>query len=259
MTDAQSVVQMVHQLAGYPTAFLVAPLVLATFGGARGHRSLGFVFIALMVFLYATGLFLSLTRHEFGTWSYFRNLAFNFFGFSLLLYGYRSIHLYRHPELPRPACLDYQIAWLLTATAIVMLAIAAVRNTPMRVFALVAVAYAIAEWRDIRRGFKPRQILYDRHTRFVLGSFLYVLTVASLVHLGEELTRNTRWLWPTAVGLLLIPLVSSRTNILVRWRRYTTRLAVRSLIAISLVFGGYAMFELATGSARIDGLAMPSR
>lgn len=256
MPDTQLLVETIHQLAGYPTAFLLAPLALATWGGARGHRGIGLAFVSLMCFLYATGLFMSLTRHEFGSWDYFRNLAFNFFGFYALLLAVRSIYLFRHPEVPRPARLDFVMASILTATAVSMLALAVVRNTPMRVIALVALVFTVIEWKELRAGFAPRAVLYARHARYMLTTFLYVLTVASIVHLGDELPRNTRWLWPTALGMLLVPLASSRAPALGRYRRGLVRFSAWAAVAVALSFGAYAMFELATGRAALGGRAM---
>jgi hypothetical protein len=90
MTDA---VELVHRVVGYPFAFLVGPVALATFAGARGHRAAGKTYAIVMTFLYVTGTALTLTRHPWGTWEFGRNVTFNLLGYSLLLHGWRAIWL----------------------------------------------------------------------------------------------------------------------------------------------------------------------
>ncbi len=256
MSQTQHIVELVHQLVGYPTVFLLAPIALLTFGGASGHRSAGLLFVALMVFLYGTGLYMSLTRHEFGTWAYFRNLGFNFFGFYLMLVGLRAMYLYRHPRLPCPVTLDYFLAWVLTMTAAWLFALALVRNTPVRVFAILAIVLTVLEWKEIRRGFTPRGVLYSRHARYILGSFFYVLTVASIVHLGDELSRNAKWLWPTALGVVLVPVLTTRRPALRRFSRRVAKPVSIFLVVMTVSFGAYAIYEISTGRAPIGGQRM---
>lgn len=42
-----------------------------------------------MTFLYVTGTFMTLTGHDWATWEFARNVTFNFFGYSFLIYGCR--------------------------------------------------------------------------------------------------------------------------------------------------------------------------
>ena len=114
MEDLQHTVETIHQTVGYPVVFLLVPAALITFGGKRGHRLFGQIYIACMVFLYCTGTFMTLTRHDWATWEFYRNVVFNFFGFSLLIYGYRAMYLARNFQHPSPQRLDYMLAWLLT-------------------------------------------------------------------------------------------------------------------------------------------------
>ncbi|GJL84029.1 MAG: hypothetical protein DHS20C01_36630 [marine bacterium B5-7] len=243
-------------MVGYPTAFLVAPFALATFGGAKGHRTSGIIFVCLMTFLYVTGLYMSLTRHEFGSWEYFRNLVFNFFGFYLAVLGFRSIYLLRRPNVSCPVRIDYVMASILTGVAVCLITLAVFRNTPVRVLAIVACILTWVEWKELRMGFSPRGVLYARHARYIVAAYLYVLTVASIVHLGDELSRNLKWLWPTMLGFLLIPLISTRHYSLVKHRRKTTRYAVTVLLLIALSFGGYAMYEVVSGQMVIGAQRM---
>ncbi|MCZ7599691.1 MAG: hypothetical protein M5U09_20730 [Gammaproteobacteria bacterium] len=256
MPDTQLLVETIHQLAGYPTAFLLAPLALATWGGARGHRGIGLAFVSLMCFLYATGLFMSLTRHEFGSRDYFRNLAFNFFGFYALLLAVRSIYLFRHPEAPPPCAPGFRDGLHTHG------------NRGVDAGSRRGQEHAHAGTRARRAGlhrdrvegtqgrFRTARRTVCPPRAYMLTTFLYVLTVASIVHLGEELPRNTRWLWPTALGMLLVPLASSRAPALGRYRRGLVRFSARAAVAVALSFGAYAMFELATGRAALGGRAM---
>ena len=251
LLDVQNVVQSGHQLVGYPLAFLVIPLALATYGGVKGHRQIGWAFVGLMCFLYLTGVFMTLTRHDWWTWEFFRNLSFNFLGFSFVLYGYRAMYLFRHPNNPRPTRLDYFLAWMLTLTVAGVFCLAIFKNTPMRVYAIVGIILVVKEWKELRAGFSPRSVLYQRHFRYILAACFYVLTVASIVHLGAELPRNIKWLWPTILGVCLLFLMSSGRPFFARIRRRLTRFSVVTLITVTLLFGAYAMYELAIGVVKI--------
>ena len=63
----QEAAELVHRIVGYPLAFIIGPLAVATFAGKRGHHIVGWTYFVLMTFLYVTGTFLTLTRHDWGT------------------------------------------------------------------------------------------------------------------------------------------------------------------------------------------------
>lgn len=240
-------VELVHRLVGYPLAFLVAPIALASFAGADGHRWSGKLYVALMTFLYVTGTSLTLTRHDWATWEFGRNVVFNLLGYSFLLYGFRSMWLLSHPRTPRPGRLDAVLLGLMVTLVAAMTLLAIPRNTPLRVFSIlgmVLVAIEIREWRD---GFLPAD-LWRRHIRYMLASYFYVLTVVSLVHLRDELAPNARWLWPAALGVAVI-WATGRTRVpglqAVRFRRADAlRWGVLTTLVVGLGFGAYAMFDL---------------
>lgn len=240
-------VVLVHRIAGYPLAFIVAPLALASFAGARGHRGAGRWYVFLMTFLYVSGTSLTLTRHDWGSWEFARNVVFNLFGFSLLFYGFRAMWLMNHPAEPRPVLLDrvllVALAVMVTGTVVVAL----LRNGPMHGIALVGVILLAYEFRDWRRGFTASD-LYRRHIRYMIGSYCYVLTVVSLVHLGDELPRDMRWLWPSLMGVLVIGAsTAARPHLLRRNRARVTRLAMRAALGIALLLGLYVGWELVVG------------
>lgn len=252
MDRIQNLVESVHQAIGYPVAFVLVPVLLATFAGKPGHRIAGWSYLVFMTFLYATGSFLTLTRHDWGTWEFARNVTFNFFGYSLLLYGVRAAYLFHRRDASAPGRIDYGLAVLLTATVIALASVAIWKNTPMRVYTLLGIALVVLEWRDLNLHFQPRTVLYDRHVRFVLGSFFYVLTVASLVHLDDELPRNVKWLWPSVIGVAVIYVMTSRRHYILTRRRWITRsaLAVAGVVAVS--FGVYAVIEFLFGPVNMN-------
>jgi hypothetical protein len=240
----------IHRAVGYPTAFVVGPLALLAFAKPAIHRRWGQVYLYLMSFLYLTGTFFTLTKHEWHTWEFARNLTFNFFGFSMLLYGWRAIYLFRREGPVRPARLDWVLAGLLGATVLAVVAVASVRDTPMRLFTLVGVTLLVLEARDLRAGFQPKSLLFRRHLRFILASYFYVMTVVSIVHLSDELPRTMKWTWPTFFGALIIYLATAGTpRQLLLPRGKVLRSAVWATLVLAVLYGGYAMYDLARGGA----------
>lgn len=252
MERAQHLVESVHQVVGYPVAFLLVPVLLATFAGKPGHRTAGWTYLVLMTFLYVSGTFLTLTRHDWGTWEFARNLSFNFFGYSLLFYGIRAAYLFHRREAGPPTALDYSLAVLLTVSVAALASVAVWKDTPMRVYTLLGIVLVVLEWRDIKAGFQPRSVLYNRHVRFVLGSFFYVLTVASLVHLNDELPRNGKWLWPAIIGMTAIYLMTNGRAALVRRRRAINRAALAAVGVVTVAFGAYAVSEFLFGPINMN-------
>ena len=51
MERVQPLVESVHQTVGYPVAFLLVPLILATFAGKPGPRCAGWTYLALLTFV----------------------------------------------------------------------------------------------------------------------------------------------------------------------------------------------------------------
>jgi hypothetical protein len=230
----------------------VGPLALLAFARPALHRRWGQVYVYLMTFLYLTGTFFTFTKHDWHSWEFARNLAFNFFGFSMLMYGWRSIHLFRQDGQPRPSRLDWALAALLGTTVLAVLAVATAHDTPMRLFTLVGVALCALEVRDLRAGFKPKSVLFRRHLRFILASYFYVLTVVSIVHLNDELPRTVKWTWPTFVGGLIIFLTTAGTPWpLVLPRGKVLRSAVWATLVLAVLYGSYAVYDLARGGASI--------
>lgn len=240
-------VVLIHRIVGYPLAFIVAPLALARFAGAPGHRSAGLWYVVLMTFLYISGTSLTLTRHDWGTWEFGRNVVFNLLGYSLLLYGFRAMWLLNKPEVVRPARLDRVLLAVLVASVAVLVVLAAMRSGPLQGIALAGILLLGLEIRDWRRGFAATD-LYRRHVRYMIASYCYVLTVVSLVHLRDELSSDARWLWPSVLGAIVIWLsCAEKPALLRRNRARLTRYAMRSALVVALGFGLYVSWELLRG------------
>lgn len=248
MTEPGGLVELVHRLVGYPTAFLVAPAALFAFSRPAVHRRAGAAYVGLMTFLYLSGTTLTLTRHDWTAWGFWRNLAFNFLGYLTVLLAWRAITLFRRPELPRPSTVDRILAGALAAGVTALVAVALVQDFPMRVFALAGVVLLATEIHDLRHRMEPRTLLFRRHLRYVLTSYFYVLTVVSLVHLQDELPREVKWLWPLPIALLAVSLATGGP---VPFRRLAAgrgvRWAVILTLALALPLGAYALVELARG------------
>ncbi|MGA8261913.1 MAG: hypothetical protein WB783_17005 [Arenicellales bacterium] len=244
--------QLVHQTVGYPVAFLLVPFLLLSFAGKPGHRTAGWAYLVLMTFLYGTGTFMTLTRHEWLTWAFARNVTFNFFGYSLLLYGLRAAYLLHRRDASAPRRLDYGLAVVLTASVVALASVAVWKDTPMRVFTLLGIVLIVLEWRDVKARFRPRSRLFNRHARFVLGSYFYVLTVVSVVHLNGQMPRNLKWLWPTSIAIVVIYLITSSRHFLLTHRRVITKSALAVTGIIAVCFGAYAVSEFLFGPLDLD-------
>jgi hypothetical protein len=253
MTDRPELLIEIHRWVGYPTAFLVAPLAVLAFAKPVLHRATGKTYLILMTFLYLTGTYVTLTQHDWHKWDFARNVVFNFFGYSLLLYGWRAIRLFRAEGQPTPTRLDWMLAGLLTVSVAGLVTVASVRDTPMRIFAAVGVVMVALEFRELRNGFRPKSVLFRRHTRFILASYFYVMTVVSVVHLGDELPRNLKWSWPTILGAVVIALTGTGARYLYQPRGRTLRLAVGMTAAIAVLYAGYVAYDLARHGAPMVG------
>jgi hypothetical protein len=243
LPPALDTVLLVHRIVGYPLAFVVAPLALATFAGRPRHRAAGVAYAVLMTFLYVTGSSLTFTQYPWGSWEFGRNVAFNLLGILFLLNGVRAIWLWRNQDAPRPARLDRALFALTAAALALMGALALVKNTPLRTFTILGVTLLVLDRRDWRAGF-TRAVLYARHTRYILASYFYVLTVVSLVHLRDELAVNVRWLWPSAIGVAVIWIADQAARPAAGTRAHVNRWAMRATLAVALAFGAYTAYEL---------------
>lgn len=188
---------LAHQLVGYATAFVVAPLALRAFAQPVRHRPWGKTFLWLMVPLYLTGLSFTFRLHEAGSFVWVRNLAFNFTGFLFVLVGWRSIVRFRR-RLVDPAPVDLVLRAVLLAGGASMVAIGVLHHFPSFALGGIVLAFGVAGLRE------PAAVgaLLVRHQRSMLACYYYVFTVLSLVHV--KASTDVKWLWPALVGVPLV-------------------------------------------------------
>src|SRR6185503_13007441 len=119
---------------------------------------------------------------------------------------------------PEPEPLDRALGFLLLATTAGFVLLNFRKDTPMRGFGLLALAFCVLEWRDLRQPAWTEATLLARHLRYMLGSYFYVLTVLSIVHL-PGLKRNVKWLWPMALGIPVMLVATREASSWLRGRR----------------------------------------
>ena len=218
---------LAHQLVGYATAFVVAPLALLAFAHPGRHRPWGRTFLWLMVPLYLTGLSFTFRLHEAGTFVWARNLAFNFTGFLFVLLGWRSIVRFRR-RIVDPAPVDLVLRAVLLTGGASMATLGVLHHFPSFALGSIALAFGVAGLRE------PADVgaLYLRHQRSMLASYYYVFTVLSLVHV--KASTDVKWLWPALLG---VPLAMYATRGGPDRRR--TRHAVRATLGVALALVAY--------------------
>jgi len=217
---------LIHQLVGYTTAFVVAPLALLAFADPQRHRGWAKYYLYLMIPLYLSGLYFTFQRHEVGSFVWTRNVAFNFLGFYFLLLGWRAIWRYRRQAV-HPTALDHAMRAVLVAVSGALIALGGLHHFPSFVFGALGVWLGLSVFRET----SGVQALYVRHQRCMLASFYYVLTVLSIVHLRAP--ADVKWLWPAIVG---VPLIVYATR---AGHRERTRRAVYATFAVAMLAGVY--------------------
>ena len=229
MSAAGSIEALVlaHQLAGYATAFVVAPLALLAFAQPGRHRPWGRAYLWLMVPLYLTGLSFTFRLHEAGTSVWARNPAFNFTGFLFVLLGWRSIARFRR-RIVDPAPVDRVLRVVLLAGGASMVVLGVLHHFPSFALGVIALAFGVAWLRE------PVVVgaLYVRHQRSMLASYCYVLTVLSLVHV--KASTDVKWLWPSLVGVPLVVYATRGAPDRPRVRR-----VVRATLGVALALAVY--------------------
>ncbi len=217
-----------HRLAGYTAAFVVAPLALLAFAEPPRHRVFAKTYLCLMIPLYVTGVVFTFLRHETGSFVWARNLAFNFLGFFFLLLGWRAMWRFRRKAL-LPSALDRGMRAAMLAASGVLVALGVLHHFPSFVLGSLGLWLGLSVFRE---NLDDPRALYVTHQRCMLGSYFYVLTVLSLVHVRAP--TDLKWLWPTLIG---VPLVAYATHGIDARRR--TLVAVRLTLGIALCLGTY--------------------
>lgn len=237
---------LAHQLVGYTTALVIAPLALLAFSEPQRHRGWAKTYLYVMVPLYLSGLFFTFQRHEIGSFVWGRNLAFNFFGFYFLLLGWRAIWRFRRQAI-LPATLDHAMRAVLLVVSAVLVALGIRHHFPSFVFGALGLWLGLVVFREKA----DLRALYVRHQRCMLASFYYLLTVLSIVHFRAP--ADVKWLWPLVLGVPLAAYATRDGDAKERTRR-----AVRATFAIAMVAGIYVALAgsgLVPGLSRVSALA----
>jgi hypothetical protein len=216
---------LAHRTLGYITVFGIAPLALLVSIGSLRHRRWGQLYLVAMGLLYFSGLWFTFARNEFGSWIWARNVAFNFSGTFLLLLGWRAMWR-RHAGQTEPSRLDQAMRAVQVAAALALMLLGMGRHFPSIVLGALALWFGITQ---LREPTDPRA-LFLRHQRCMLGSYLYVLTVLSLVHLRAP--SDLRWLWPVLIG---VPLIAWGTSAEPRRQKSLTRVMV-GMAAVAAIY-----------------------
>jgi hypothetical protein len=238
-------VLIAHQAIGYPVALVLGPLALASFAGRWRHRLVGIGYAIGMLALYLTGTAFTLTQYRYGSWEFARNVVFNLTGAMYVALGVRAGVLWRRAPVAAaaPAALDRALRFTLTLSVSVMIALAVVKSTPLRVFSILSAILLWMEWRDWRQGV-TRATHYARHARYSLAGYFYLMTVLSIVHLRDEIPGLLRWIWPALLGALTIWIVHGAVTPGNPRRTRTQRPAIVAALVASLALAGYAVWEV---------------
>lgn len=249
--DPVTLVERIHQLLGYPLAFVVAPAALLTWRNGRVHRRWGLAYVGTMAALYGLGTWLTFVRHPLDSETFRRNLAFNLLGFWLLFLGWRAVKLFLRREESSPGALDWTLLFVMAAASVALFAFG---NGTMKRIALLGALLTAVDAIDLRRGFASRLRLYGRHLRYMLASYYYVLTVVSIVHL-TILPRRVKWLAPVALGLLVITVAHYALRCEGEKRRRLLDLCVRTTVGVAWAIALYVIWAVASGRLDPFGLS----
>ena len=233
---------VLHQAIGYPVALVLGPLALASFAGRWRHRAVGLGYAAGMTVLYLTGSAFTFTQYAYASWEFWRNVVFNLVGALYVAMGLRAGMLWRAGSTAEPALVDHALRWLLSATVALMLGLAVIKSTPLRVFTLLSLILLWLEHRDWRRGF-TRAVSYARHARYSLAGYFYLMTVLSIVHLRDEVPGLARWIAPSLLGACAIWVVNGAVTPGHRLRTRLQRPTIAVVVAVSVLLAGYAVWE----------------
>jgi uncharacterized membrane protein len=193
--------RIVHIGAGM-TAFFVAPVALATVKGGKQHRRWGKVYFWMMAVVALTALVLSVYRPI----PFLTLVAI--FSFYMAFSGYRVLFRKRPDAGQGAKPLDWTGSVLILTASVVLIALAAIRPTPVwarmapvaAVFGATGLFFGI---RDILRFVRPqaeKNFWWFDHMGGMIGSYIAAVSAFSVVNL-HFLPPVVRWLWPTFIGV----------------------------------------------------------
>lgn len=233
-----------HKMLGFVTVLIVGPTTLLVTVGGKAHRRALLLYFVCMTLLYLSGSYFTFTRHDLLGWKFARNLTFNGFGYLLLVLAYRAVPLKR-AEGGAATRADRSLNVFLVVLSLAMLAVS-LKRWPMAIFGVLGLALAWMDRRELQSASHPAAVRLDRHIRYMMASYYYVVTVLSILLLPAGL--KIKWAWPSAVALAVV-LLLTRSELRGRlgWSRTRTQknlLRFSSGVAFSM--GAMTLYKLAS-------------
>lgn len=194
---------LVCHIALGATAFLCAPVALATAKGGKTHRLWGKIYFWAMAGVAATALILSIVLPIL-----FLALV-AVFSFYAAFSAYRILSLKQLSRGARPRLMDWTAALITFASSAALAGIGVLRPhlVPGRgfvfvVFGAIGMLLAASSLSTFLRPPADQQFWWYAHMRGMIGSYIAAVTAFSVVNLSQWFGNAWWvWLWPAMVGI----------------------------------------------------------
>lgn len=235
---------LTHKLLGFVTVLIVGPAVLLVTVGGKTHRRVGVLYFVCATLLYLSGSYFTFTKHDLLGYKFARNLSFNLFGYSLLVLAYRAVPIKR-PDGGAPTRVDRGLNVFLALLSFAMLPLG-IKRWPMAIFGVIGLVFAWVDRQEFRSGEYSAAIRLNRHIRYMMASYYYVVTLLSILLLPGGL--KIKWAWPAAVALPVILLLTQPAfRRRLGWSREgTQRNLLRFSSALAFSLGVLTLYKLAS-------------
>ena len=200
----------VHVAAG-GTAFLLAPVALATAKGGKQHKRWGMVYLWAMGIVAATALPMALYRPVL-----FLALV-AVFSFYSALSGYRVLKLKDLPRGGNAKPIDWFAGVFTFISSACLAGFGAFRPAWVQHMGIVAIVFGfvgmrLAALEMMSFIWKPKEKMFWWYTHLgnFIGSYIAAWTAFSVVTLPRFLGNSfVFWLWPTAIGIPAIAVTTA--------------------------------------------------
>lgn len=240
-----------HKLLGFWTILVIGPAALLVTIGGRAHRRIGLLYIVCMTVLYLSGTWFTFTKHELLGYKFLRNFTFNLFGYSFLLLAWRAVPLKRK-DGGAVAPVDRAALIGMVVLSVGMLPLG-IKRWPMFVFGVVGLLFAFLDWQEMKSGVISAKRRLDRHIRYMMASYYYVVTLLSILLFPGS--YKTKWVWPSAIaGVVIVVLTQPAVRQRFGWSRDgTAQVALRFSAALAFGLGAVALYEFASSGILFAG------
>jgi uncharacterized membrane protein len=199
------------------TAFVCAPVALATAKGGKTHRRWGKIYFWAMAGVAATALILSFALPIF-----FLAMV-SVFSFYASFSAYRILYLKDMYKGGRPAAVDWMAAVVTVLSSFLLCSMGFLRPQLMAVgiiriaghpvsivsvvFGIIGMALGLASIRTFIKSPKEKMFWWFGHMQGMIASYIAAMTAFSAVNLSHWFGAAWWvWLWPTIVGVPAIVL-----------------------------------------------------